>query len=236
MLLGAGVNRSRCLVPVKNCFESIVQVTDFGMSRFVPERVSSVAASAQYTPPAAPLSSSSSPAFVSKPSAADVEADGETSDSGNPFSIPPGAGGSGSSSSTTTRASVGRANAFESASAHAAIEEGSRGGGEGRGNGTAAGGTKRIAGKGDDTGDDGSWGLRGVARWGISSWARGTGTAPAGSSAGNSESAAGEDEGKGELGLTTNLGTVAWAAPEMLVGDGSRGEYTAKVSGVCAAG
>lgn len=235
MLLGAGVNRSRCLVPVKRCFEPFVQVTDFGMSRFVPERVSAVDASAQYTPPAAPLSSSSSPAFGSKPSAADVEADGETSDSGNPFSTTPGAGGSGGGSSSR-KDNVGRANEFESASAHAAIEEGSRGGGEGRGNGTAAGGTKRVAGKGDDAGDGGSWGLRGAARWGISSWARGTGTAPAGSSAGNSESAAGEDGGKGELGLTTNLGTVAWAAPEMLVGDGSRGEYTAKVSGVRAAG
>lgn len=32
-----------------------------------------------------------------------------------------------------------------------------------------------------------------------------------------------------DLGLTTNLGTVAWAAPEMLMGGG---EYTAKVRGV----
>lgn len=33
-----------------------------------------------------------------------------------------------------------------------------------------------------------------------------------------------------ELGLTTNLGTVAWAAPEMLAGgEDGRGEYTSKV-------
>lgn len=36
--------------------------------------------------------------------------------------------------------------------------------------------------------------------------------------------------GTGDLGLTTNLGTVAWAAPEMLLsGEGGRGEYTSKV-------
>lgn len=36
---------------------------------------------------------------------------------------------------------------------------------------------------------------------------------------------------KAGLGLTTNLGTVAWAAPEMLlVGEGGRGEYTSKVT------
>ncbi|CAM9146986.1 unnamed protein product, partial [Hapterophycus canaliculatus] len=37
-------------------------------------------------------------------------------------------------------------------------------------------------------------------------------------------------EGSPDLGLTTNLGTVAWAAPEMLLGgEGGRGEYTSKV-------
>ena len=202
------------------------------MSRFVPERVSAIAASASHTPQAAPLSSSvlsssSSPAFVSTPSAADVEADGDAPDSANPFLTPPDAGGSGSS-----RANFGQVNAFENAPAHATIEEGSGGRDESRDNGTIAGRTKRIAGKGDGKIDGGRWGLRGVARWGRSSWARGRGTTPVGSSAGSSESAAGEDEGKGELGLTTNLGTIAWAAPEMLVGDGSRGEYTTKVGGV----
>lgn len=169
------------------------------------------------------------PAFVmSTPSSAEVEAGGETPDSGNRFSTPPDACGSGSS-----RADVGQVDALDSTSAHAAAEDGPGGGGEGRDSRTVAGGrTKRTAGIGDGKGEGGSRGLRGAARWGRNSWARGTGTTPVGSSAGNSGSAAGEDEGKGELGLTTNLGTVAWAAPEMLVGDGSRGEYTAKVGGV----
>ena len=222
------------MFPLKGFFESIAQVTDFGMSRFVPERMSAVAAPTSYTPPAAPLSSSvlsnaSMPAFVtSAPSSAEVEAGGETPDSGNPFSTPPDACGSGRS-----RADLGQADAFDGTSAHAATEEGPGGGGEGRDSGTVAGGrTKRSAGIGDGRDDGGSWGLRGAARWGRSSWARGMGATPVGSSAGSSGSAAGDDEGKGELGLTTNLGTVAWAAPEMLVGDGSRGEYTAKVGGV----
>lgn len=38
--------------------------------------------------------------------------------------------------------------------------------------------------------------------------------------------------GGAEWGLTTNLGTVAWAAPEMLLaGESGRGEYTYKVRG-----
>lgn len=57
--------------------------------------------------------------------------------------------------------------------------------------------------------------LSGVARWG-----RGARPTAGG--------AAAEERG---LGLTTNLGTVAWAAPEMLRGaEGGRAEYTAKVS------
>lgn len=48
-----------------------------------------------------------------------------------------------------------------------------------------------------------------------------------GAADGGAASAAG---GREEIGLTTNLGTVAWAAPEMLLaGEGGRGEYTSKV-------
>ncbi|CAM9808478.1 unnamed protein product, partial [Laminaria digitata] len=179
-----------------------VKVTDFGMSRFVPQPASAIAASGSYTPPVAP-SSSSGLGYASSPAAdVDVEADGEAPDfANNPFSTPPDARGGSGSSSSSSRADAGQANTFESTSAHATIEEGSRGGAEGRGNGTGAD-------------DFGSWGLRGATRWGRKSLARGTGTGttPA-----------------GKLGLTTNLGTVAWAAPEMLGADGSRGEYTAKV-------
>lgn len=231
-----GVNRSRFPVSMNAVFfKSITQVTDFGMSRFVPQPASAIAASGSFTPPVAP-SSSSGLGNASSPAAdVDVEADGEAPDfANNPFSTPPDARGGSGSSSSSSRADAGQANTFESTSAHATIEEGSRGGAEGRGNGTGAGRTKRTAGKGDIKDDGGSWGLRGATRWGRKSLARGTGTGttPAGSSPRNSESAAGEVEGKGELGLTTNLGTVAWAAPEMLGADGSRGEYTAKVGGV----
>ncbi|CAM9160203.1 unnamed protein product [Ectocarpus sp. 4 AP-2014] len=57
--------------------------------------------------------------------------------------------------------------------------------------------------------------LSGVARWGRDS----------------RPTAGGAGAGERGLGLTTNLGTVAWAAPEMLRGgEGGRAEYTAKVS------
>eukprot|EP00904_Undaria_pinnatifida_P005064 jgi/Undpi1/1688/HiC_scaffold_11.g05078.m1 len=208
-----------------------VKVTDFGMSRFVPQPASAIAASTSYAPPAAPPSSSSvfsasSPSFGSPPSA-DVKADGDAPDSANnPFSAPLDARGSGSS-----RVDPTQDNALESTAkniAHGNIEEGPTGGGEGRGNGTTAGRKKRVGGK--NNGDN--WGFRGASRWGRSSWGPGTATTPArGTSAGNSsDSAAGEGEKKGELGLTTNVGTMAWAAPEMLLGgDGGRGEYTVKV-------
>lgn len=213
----------------------MTQVTDFGMSRFVPQPASAIAASTSYAPPAAPPSSSSvfsasSPSFGSPPSA-DVKADGDAPDSANnPFSAPLDARGSGSS-----RVDPTQDNALESTAkniAHGNIEEGPTGGGEGRGNGTTAGRKKRVGGK--NNGDN--WGFRGASRWGRSSWGPGTATTPArGTSAGNSsDSAAGEGEKKGELGLTTNVGTMAWAAPEMLLGgDGGRGEYTVKVGGAC---
>lgn len=67
--------------------------------------------------------------------------------------------------------------------------------------------------------------IRGVVRWG-----RGSRSTAAGAGIGATGRGADWGDEEEEPGLTTNLGTVAWAAPEMLLGGpGGRGEYTAKV-------
>lgn len=98
------------------------------------------------------------------------------------------------------------------------------------GNGSDGGVSSGGWGAGIGGGGGGSWGLRRAVHWGRG-W-RAPGTAGSGA-AGRDDGAGTERGGRGEeVGLTTNLGTVAWAAPEMLSGGGSRrAEYTAKVNG-----
>lgn len=88
-----------------------------------------------------------------------------------------------------------------------------------------------------DKSDGRGWGLRSAIRWGkglkadpetVASNRSGVG---GGITPRRSDVAGTAGLGRREdLGLTTNLGTVAWAAPEMLIaGEGGRGEYTSKV-------
>lgn len=77
-------------------------------------------------------------------------------------------------------------------------------------------------------------GLASRWRFGRGAGHRGGGARAGGASDGARQGAGEQDRkaeaGRVEMGLTTNVGTVAWAAPEMLVGgEGGRGEYTAKV-------
>ena len=102
------------------------------------------------------------------------------------------------------------------------------GGGDGRGRTAASvprdGGPAAGGGGGGRVGDA----IRGVVRWGRGSRSTAAGAGGGGGAAGRGAPGQQEEE---EPGLTTNLGTVAWAAPEMLLGgQGGRGEYTAKVS------
>lgn len=97
---------------------------------------------------------------------------------------------------------------------------------EGELTGVSGGSTDETRGRNDGS----SWGLRGAVRWARGFGASGPLAAGGVSPVGREETTQGG--GKGELGLTTNLGTVAWAAPEMLLsGEGGKGEYTSKVSG-----
>lgn len=101
----------------------------------------------------------------------------------------------------------------------AAATSGSGGGGSCSGGGGGGGGLVGDA-------------IRGVVRWGRGARTTTTTTADVVGADDVVELRGGGGGGRGEeRRLTTNLGTVAWAAPEMLFGgqDG-RGEYTAKVS------
>lgn len=237
--------------PTTRSYTNISQVTDFGMSRFVPEPTNPVVAAA--ADPSSATRSSTPNDNTLPASGASASADGQYEDGGG------SSNGSGSDAGAAT-ASYGGRNDTENCNGNGNDSDNDDGGGVDQQllprsasgfeiyNGSGIrGGTPATTSELDDAaatsssgggsgGGGGGGGLVGNAIRGVVRWGRGARTTTTTADVMGADEVV-EPRGSGgggrreERRLTTNLGTVAWAAPEMLFGgqDG-RGEYTAKVS------
>lgn len=246
------------LSPFLEKINARAQVTDFGMSRFIPEPI---AAASTVTPSSSSSTTTTTAATTAAAAAAAAGGGGATSspppppsstlvDSDATAGAGAGAGAANVAAHPLVTPGIVRGRAGNSAAAVSSSsppsseapdpdpEGRSVASAKGNGGGFSSGsGNSNSNERGPGLGKEGESGLRGSARWArggvkapgmVSGGAVGSGRG--GRAGGGGAAERGSDREFVGLGLTTNLGTVAWAAPEMLLGgEGGRGEYTSKV-------